>query len=181
MTGKKLLVFSDSHGSVNALKTVFNLAKERLPPDDTICAAACCGDGLSDLQKAARETGFYSDWKLVCGNNDYGYQTPDVIIFDFADRCFFMCHGHRFGIYGDHQALLTAAKTSEADVALFGHTHVPFYQNIDGILLVNPGSVSRPRSRIGATFSVIECIEDEPPIVRFYGIGINEVIREVEI
>ena len=39
MDGKKLLVLSDTHGSVSALKTVLNWAKDRVPPNDTISAA----------------------------------------------------------------------------------------------------------------------------------------------
>jgi len=64
MDGKKLLVFSDTHGGFTPLKAVFSWAKDRLPPNDTISCAAFLGDGISDLKRAADETGFYCDWKL---------------------------------------------------------------------------------------------------------------------
>jgi len=182
MGSKKLLVFSDTHGCVSALKAVFNWAMSRIPPNDTICAAACLGDGLSDLRAAAHDTGFYSDWKLVLGNNDYGVQAPEAAVFDFADRRIFMCHGHRHGLYGGYHTLLAAAKNNDADIALFGHSHVPFLKKVEGITLVNPGSVGRPRSRVGSTFAVIECIEDKPINVEFYGVSArSETIRKVKI
>ena len=108
MTGKKLLVFSDSHGSVSAVKAVFSWANDHIPPKGTICAAAFCGDGIADLQPAADATGFYCDWKLVSGNNDYSYSMPDATIFDFCDYRFFMCHGHRHNIYGNFHTLAAA-------------------------------------------------------------------------
>jgi putative phosphoesterase len=179
MSSKKLLVFSDSHGRVTNLKAVFEWANDHIPPYGTIHAVACLGDGLSDLQKAANATGFYSDWKLVKGNNDYGIQAPDTAVFDFSDHRFFMCHGHRHGLYEGYNSLITSAQKAEADVVLFGHTHSPYYKNIDDILLINPGSIGSSRSRVGETFAVIECIEDHSLNVKFLGIDNNRKIYEV--
>jgi putative phosphoesterase len=181
MDGKKLLVFSDTHGSISALKAVMNWAKDHIPPNDTICCAAFLGDGLSDLRKAANETGLYCDWKLVGGNNDYGTSAPEAAVFDFCDSRFFMCHGHRHSLYGGYHSLVAAARNSQANAALFGHTHVPFHKNIDGVELINPGSVGRPRSRIGASFAVIECAPNEPLTVEFLGIENHGQIKKLKI
>lgn len=181
MEGKKLLVFSDTHGGIAALKTVFNWAKERMPPDDTICAAAFLGDGIADLQTAANATGFFCEWNLVSGNNDYGYSVPGTMILDFCGIRFFMCHGHRHNNYGDYHTLVSAAQAAEANAVLFGHSHVPFMKIINGILLINPGSVARPRSRLGATFAVIECTEDQMPVTEFFGISAHGVIHKINI
>ncbi|MCL2720768.1 MAG: metallophosphoesterase [Treponema sp.] len=181
MNSKKILVFSDSHGSVKTLKSVFNWANDHIPPNGTICAAVCCGDGLFDLQRASEETGFFSDWKFVRGNNDYGIQAPEAAVFEINEHCFFLCHGHRYGIYESHHRLLAAAKSNNADAVFFGHTHVPFIKNADGILLINPGSVGQPRSRIGATFAVIECTEDKPLKAEFWGISPQGSINKVKI
>jgi putative phosphoesterase len=37
------------------------------------------------------------------------------------------------------------AQTSEADVIVFGHTHVPYTKDVNGILFVNVGSVGKPK------------------------------------
>ena len=181
MRGRKLLVFSDSHGSVSALKAVFNWAKDRIPPNDTICMTVCLGDSLSDLHRATDETGYYSDWKIISGNNDYGIHAPETAAFDFVDHRFFICHGHRHGIYSGFHPLLAAARKAEADVALFGHSHAPFFKNMDGILLINPGSVGRSRSKIGETFAVIECTEGEPLKVDFFEIDNKKMIKKVNV
>lgn len=181
MDNKKLLVFSDSHGNIAALRAVFRWAKDRIPPNDTIQAAAFLGDGLSDLQSAAESENFYTDWKLVSGNNDYGISTPEALTFEFAEHQFFMCHGHHYGLYGGYHTVITAAKTSGADVALCGHSHIPYNKTINGVRLINPGSVGRPRSRIGATFAVIECPQDKPLEVKFFEIDLHGKIREVNV
>jgi len=181
MGTKKLLVFSDTHGCVSTLKTAFEWANKHIPPNDTICAAAFLGDGVSDLPKAADATGFYCDWKLVGGNNDYDVSVPEANVFDFAENRFFMCHGHRHSLYGGYHTLIAAARSVGANVALFGHSHVPFQKNESGILLVNPGSIGRPRSRMGSSFAVIECAEGEPPKAEFWGIAAHGEIRKLKV
>jgi putative phosphoesterase len=79
-----------------------------------------------------------------------------------------MCHGHRYSVYYDRYRLIAAAAAANADVALFGHTHVPFSAQEGGIYLINPGSVGRPRSRQGATFALIDCEPGKPPEAVFY-------------
>ena len=181
MDGKKLLVISDTHGNRPALKAVLSWAKDRMPPNDTICCAAFLGDGAYDLRMAAEAAGFYSEWKLVRGNNDYDSSLPDSAVFDFAGRRFFMCHGHRHSLYGGYHALLAAANSNNADVVLFVHTHVPFQKKAGGILLLNPGSAGSPRSRIGATFAVIECTDGQPLKAEFLGIDAKGEIKKVNI
>ena len=163
------------------MKLVLNWAKDRIPPNDTIRAAAFLGDGISDLSRAAEATGFYCDWKLVSGNNDYGYSIPETIVFEFEENRFFMCHGHRYSLYGNYDRLIAAARNNEPNVILFGHTHVPSYKKADGMILVNPGSVGNPRSRIGASFAVIECMPGELPAVEFWGIGERGNITKLKV
>ena len=41
--------------------------------------------------------------------------------------------------------MIAAARMREGDVLAFGHTHLPFTREIDGVRLVNAGSVGRPK------------------------------------
>jgi len=179
--GKKLLVISDSHGNVPALTAVFSWAKELIPPKGTILACAYLGDGFPDLHKAAETAGFYSDWKLVRGNNDYGIQLPDAAVFNFGEHRFYMCHGHKHNLYSGHHVLLEAVKNNDADTVLFGHIHVPFFKNIEGISFINPGSVGQPRSNIGSTFAVVECPEGEPLCAEFFALNEKGLVENILI
>jgi len=42
------------------------------------------------------------------------------------------------------------------DVIVFGHSHVPENRRVEGMLLFNPGSPTRPRSRAGATVGLLD-------------------------
>jgi putative phosphoesterase len=186
MDGKKLLVVSDSHGDVPALKKVLvwakNLAKaaedKTSEPADVISYGVFLGDGVDDLRRAEDAAGFSCGWRLVQGNNDYGFSLPVADVFDFGGHRFFLCHGHRHMVYYGYHRLIAAALASNADAALFGHTHVPCFAGENGVYLINPGSVGRPRSKAGPTFAVITCAPEKPVDVVFWKIGKGRIYHE---
>src|SRR5574340_117060 len=45
----------------------------------------------------------------------------------------------------------------EADLVIVGHTHVPLDRTVDGVRVVNLGSISNPmRSRLEASYAILE-------------------------
>ena len=44
-----------------------------------------------------------------------------------------------------NRKMIAAAGLGEGDVLCFGHTHKPWHKEVDGVLLVNTGSVGRPK------------------------------------
>ena len=49
------------------------------------------------------------------------------------------------------------ARSSDADVIAFGHTHLPYVKSVDGVLFVNVGSVGKPKDRdIRSCYAVLE-------------------------
>ena len=178
MTAQRLLVLSDTHGHIRALEAVFNWAQDR-SRSDGIKTTAFLGDGVSDLSPAANSTGFFCEWKLVRGNNDLDFTLPLNDVFDFCGHRFYLCHGHQSSLFSGYNILTAAAKNLKAQVAIFGHTHIPYCKAAGDILLLNPGSVGRPRSKTGATFAVIECEEGEPLKVEFWGISSRGEIEQL--
>jgi len=162
---ERLLAISDTHGSVKTLALALRWA-ETLKPS----AAAFMGDGLPDVERASTEARFSCHWYKVCGNNDFGSRQKEAAVFDFGGHRFFICHGHRYGLYNGNEVLAAAARNNGAAVALFGHLHVPSVDYVNGVMLVNPGSLGSPRSAVGATFAIIECKPGEPPKPVFWGI-----------
>ena len=178
MGNSTLLVLSDSHGNVSALEAVFRWVK--LLPEGTIGAAVFLGDGCRDISRAAAATGFSREWKLIRGNNDDSFSAPESAVLDFCGHRFFLCHGHRLSLYGGSYRLTAAARNMEANTALFGHTHLPHCEYAEGILLVNPGSIGRPRSRAGSTFALVECAEPSLE-VQFWAVSPEKEIRNIRI
>ena len=54
-------------------------------------------------------------------------------------------HGDRYGVKYELNNLYYRALEAEVDIALFGHTHIPYMEEVKGIWLFNPGSASLPR------------------------------------
>jgi len=179
MDSKKLLVLSDIHGSTAKLKQVFTWAQDSNANETPIRDTVFLGDGINELYRVAEETGFYSNLDMVRGNNDYDSEMQEAAVFYFEEHSFFLCHGHRYALYNGYSALTNAARLAGAGAALFGHTHVPYKNRINGITLINPGSIGNPRSRTGSTFAVIECETGKPFNVKFY--GISNIIKEITI
>lgn len=49
--------------------------------------------------------------------------------------------------------LAEKAKSLSCQFAFYGHTHVAKYENIAGVHVINPGSISQSRSNIEETFA----------------------------
>ncbi len=62
----------------------------------------------------------------------------DSALLLLGDRTIFATHGHRYN-------LQNLPPMKKGDVLLHGHTHVPAAEARDGILYLNPGSVSIPK------------------------------------
>ena len=95
------------------------------------------------------------------GNNDWGLALDRELMIQIGKYRVMVTHGHHYSVYYDLSALAQVAKDKGADVVMFGHTHVPAIERIDGITLVNPGSLTLPRQygRV-PTYAFMEIDED---------------------
>jgi putative phosphoesterase len=137
----KILIFSDSHGQAYGMRRAL-----RLHPDAE--AVFFLGDGLFDMQSVRTDTS--ACWYFVRGNCDIGYRLMDISceLVDSVTLCgrrILFTHGDAFGVKFSTAQLLSEARAREADIVLFGHTHVPTEQYIVNgerpIWLFNPGTV----------------------------------------
>lgn len=114
-----------------------------------------CGD--SELAYTAPElSGVYK----VRGNCDHDVDFPTEVVEEIDGHKIFMTHGHLFNVKSSLTALSFRAKEVQADIVLFGHSHVLGVELVDGVLYVNPGSLLLPRGRKEKSFAVIENIEN---------------------
>ena len=132
----KLLVLSDSHGGRAAIERV--LLKEQ----KNIDALIFLGDGLRDLEQALP---LYPKLRAyaVAGNCDFGALEPTDGLAAFDQVVVFYTHGHMYGVKYDLDTLADAASARGAEVALFGHTHIPHAEQHGEVFLFNPGSCGR--------------------------------------
>ncbi len=133
----KILVISDTHKNTTMLRKALDTHPE-------IEHVFHLGDLTDDVEQVK---GDYPDktFCCVCGNNDFGSQHAPTGLCKLNGRTIYYTHGHLQRVHSNLSGLLAEAKRYGADIALFGHTHVAFSQEIDGVHLFNPGSASRPR------------------------------------
>jgi putative phosphoesterase len=140
----RLAFFSDSHGDAYALR----LAMETVLKLGQVDLFAFLGDGIQDfydLKDWAKSQNPQARFEAVRGNNDpMRPGLSDEAVINAGGVWLYLCHGHRERVKLTLWFLADKAKDRDCRAALFGHTHVAFSGEKDGILLLNPGSVSLP-------------------------------------
>lgn len=130
----KIGVFSDTHGDIGAIEGL----KDRLGTLDYILHL---GDYACDA--AALGQIFYCPHYAVRGNCDYhGSNYPKTQVVELGNKRFFLTHGDGFI---NEQSLYYSATEQNCDAIFFGHSHVPSLSAQGRVLILNPGSLSRPR------------------------------------
>lgn len=148
----KLIVFSDSHGHSGPMRR----AAELHPDADLFLHL---GDGNRDFERLCDDHSLPHE--AVRGNCDLGaYDVPTTRLLDLSGCRILLTHGHEYGVKYTLTDLIRAGRAQNADLILFGHTHIPLcsYHAEDGqrgIHLLNPGSIGYNSSygivRIGRT------------------------------
>ncbi len=152
----KILVISDTHGHIEMLSEVL---KAEGQPDAVIHCGDICGDE-ERLQKLAG-----CPCHMVAGNMDFSWGLPKAELLEEEGVTIFFCHGHRLGVNFDTELLKDEALASGADIALYGHTHVPEIHEEDGLIIMNPGSLCYPRQAgREKTYGTILLKEGEVPL-----------------
>lgn len=140
-----IAVFADSHHFNNAMLEATELEK----PD----AVFHLGDYETDafeLERRFPGLPVYS----VPGNCDLYPRGETKILAELAGKKIFAAHGHTFYVKSGYDSIITNALYSGADILLFGHTHVPYRGEVNGLLVINPGSVG-----YGLTYGILT-VED---------------------
>ncbi|WP_303996524.1 metallophosphoesterase [Megamonas hypermegale] len=139
----KLGIMSDSHYNLDAI-------------DDAVCLADDvdvwfhAGDSIEDAQYLEKVSG--KKVYAVAGNVDWTADGPDSILVDISGIRIFMTHGHAYNVKTGLEYLNEQAEDVNADLIIYGHSHVGLKKTIGNRLFVNPGSVSEPRDGLFPSF-----------------------------
>ncbi|MCD5414535.1 MAG: metallophosphoesterase [Clostridiales bacterium] len=132
----KIGVLGDSHGRIKNI----NIAMKFLKDTELIVFT---GDHITDIRYITKEYG--AEVIAVRGNCDCSGELE--IVRTINGRRIFICHGHKYGVKYTLDNIHYRAEELEADIVIFGHTHIPYYEETNGIIMINPGSVTFPRGR----------------------------------
>ncbi len=146
----KILVISDTHRQIKWVDIILEWLKK-----DKIEAIIHCGDNLSDGNKLQEK---YPNLKVYmvpgnCDNEGYGPNTTLETSIDGIRTM--ITHGHKHRVNTDLDLLVADAMAMDAEFVAFGHTHVATLVVRDGVVILNPGSLTEPRDGVNRSFSIV--------------------------
>lgn len=128
-----ITVLSDTHGNRAAIDAISGVLEES---DIVIHLGDTSQDG-NYIKKYNKNTYILNgncDF-LPCGEKEITLAVEGVKIF--------ACHGHLYSVKSSSSRLAKRAKELNCGVALYGHTHKACEEETDGVLTLNPGTMSR--------------------------------------
>jgi putative phosphoesterase len=135
----KLGIISDTHGFLDPrVESIFAGV-------DHIFHAGDIGSPIIEL-----ELKFIAPVTVVLGNNDAGLPFRETEIVTLADKKFLL--HHIVNPRALAESLDEKIRRTRPDVVVFGHTHKPFAETVDGVFFFNPGYAGKPK--FGAERSV---------------------------
>lgn len=132
----RVLIVSDTHGRHGGLDRALQEAGDidMLIHLGDVEGGECYIDAAADCEK-----------HIVRGNNDFFSDLPREEEFNLGKYKVFITHGHAYYVSLDPEYIREEGKARGVDIVMFGHTHRPFFEDDNGIIVLNPGSLSFPR------------------------------------
>lgn len=150
----RIAVVSDSHNNKEAVA----LAKKAIADCD---ALLFLGDGENDLEELTE--GFKGQVYAVSGNCDFKMINPMERLIVLNGKRIYMTHGNRYNVSFGFNSIYYRGREVDADIVLFGHTHIPVIKHETEMLLMNPGSVSSGRGiKFNRSIGFLEIAENQP-------------------
>ena len=134
----KILICSDTHRYDKNLHAVI---EEHLPLDMLIHL----GDAEGSDPMIASWLNEGCELVMVKGNNDFFSQLEPEVELELGPHRALLTHGHYYNVSLGVDYLREEAVDRGCDMAMYGHTHRPFLEYGDEVLILNPGSLSYPR------------------------------------
>lgn len=154
----KLLVLSDNHGDETLMDEVYALY------EDEIDVWLHCGDSEFNTLHP-----MWNIFQPVGGNMDETNAYELESVRRFNEHRIMIVHGHEHHVNQGFDVLVESAKQKEVRFVFYGHTHIPKVDVIDGICLVNPGSLTQPRGEMNiGSYVIAEIDSDTHARIDFY-------------
>lgn len=183
---RKVLVVSDTHGSFTSwqrLKSLVGQVDELYHLGDVLYHGPRNpipeGYDPARLAEALRSENLF----LVRGNCDADVdllvlgisEAPKILTVSFGQISFVMSHGE---LFENDEQMLSVLEKHNVQILLYGHTHVPRFEWLGSKLIINPGSLSLPKSQSEPSFVLIHTGEN----VEIALISLNgKIVKEVSL
>ena len=155
----RILIMSDSHGRNENVELAIAQVREEIGEFQMLIHLSDVGDAR-ELESLAGVPCY-----IVRGNTDYDAKLLNANVIEAGGHRIFATHGHLYQVDMRLDLLRFAALENDCDIAMYGHTHVPYLEeDPDDVTILNPGSISKPRQADHRyTYMVME-IDDEDEV-----------------
>ena len=155
----RILIMSDSHGRNENVELAIAQVREEIGEFQMLIHLGDVGDAR-ELESLAGVPCY-----IVRGNTDYDAKLLNANVIEAGGHRIFATHGHLYQVDMRLDLLRFAALENDCDIAMYGHTHVPYLEeDPDDITILTPGSISKPRQADHRyTYMVME-IDDEDEV-----------------
>ena len=155
----RILIMSDSHGRNENVELAIAQVREEIGEFQMLIHLGDVGDAR-ELESLAGVPCY-----IVRGNTDYDAKLLNANVIEAGGHRIFVTHGHLYQVDMRLDLLRFAALENDCDIAMYGHTHVPYLEeDPDDVTILNPGSISKPRQADHRyTYMVME-IDDEDEV-----------------
>ncbi len=153
----KIVVMSDSHGDRRNVEKI-------LSKHDDAAMFIHLGDGEREMHALLLSRPQLNGClHYLQGNCDSGFlisgtRSELILTLPYGHRIF-AAHGHSYQVKFGTGRIRQEAKANNADIVLYGHTHVRECSYDNGIYIINPGSVGCPRDGKPPCYAVIDISE----------------------
>lgn len=139
----KLILFSDNHRNRENILEMIKLE----PGADRLIS-------LGDSEMTEMEL---SNLGIIGVRGNYPFEPafPNELLFDFDGWKILLTHGHLLSVKSGISRIYQYGLSKQADIACFGHTHIPYLEDFGDITLLNPGSIAMPKGRNYPTYAKI--------------------------
>ncbi len=147
----KIIVLGDTHRYTSSIDAIGDLLIEA----DLVIHT---GDNYEDLIYIQNQ---YNPAAIgVKGNCDWERDIVRERLEIIGGKRIYIVHGHRHGVKNGLGGIFYIGKEKEADMVIFGHSHMPLYLEEEGMILLNPGSPSIPRGGASKTYAIVKIDDD---------------------
>lgn len=155
----RILIMSDSHGRNENVELAIAQVREEIGEFQMLIHLGDVGDAR-ELESLAGVPCY-----IVRGNTDYDAKLLNANVIEAGGHRIFATHGHLYQVDMRLDLLRFAALENDCDIAMYGHTHVPYLEeDPDDVTILNPGSISKSRQADHRyTYMVME-IDDEDEV-----------------
>lgn len=162
---KKLLIVSDNHEDRQSIEDLIHIY------EDEVDQMLHLGDSMfNDLDQV------WQKMIPIKGNNDRGEGYIKNTIVSLGQAKIYASHGHKLDVQKTREKLAEEAKKNGCQFACYGHTHIAKVEEIDNILVINPGSITLPRGPLPKKlYAILSVDEDRHYQLHYYDHNHTEV------